>query len=478
MIRVSSVLAAAAVAIGSAVVPAASTARAASTCEAGWTAVGTSLCQLIVTASGTVTLPAGVATFDVLVAGGGGGGGGAQRSTTEWLTGATVYQYAGGGGGAGAVTLCKGVSLSGAVAVVIGDGGTGGSGAVAPASSSDGSDGTGSSIGTCAAAGGTGGQADNDSGVGGGAGGASGSGFDGGTSGGQAGFAGGGGGATQQGGYGDGSYGGNGGRGYSPVTSCFAGSNIELGVGGGGGANYAAHGGLSWSWDPATGTVISPGFDLKMSWSVGSQTWLPNNASPRVGGVGASGELFNVFEKFRAGDAGPNSGGGGGGGIGWQPWRYTDGNLYPSGGYPGGAGGSGVVILRYSIAGAPEISSVLTFADDATGGVAVRVFLSSISCDVSSVEVGDTICENITTEPSGAGATLDCVLPAGNYEGKQLSLTDGGGVATYTMPGSGGGTLPETGADIDVALPALCILVTGFGLFAVSRRCRTATRRW
>ena len=365
-------------------------------CPDGWLPVGDSECELLVLESGDVTMPAGVERVDALVVGGGGGGGGANLFDVEYVAPEGTFKaYAGGGGGAGEVTVCAGLEVTGTLVATIGLGGAGGDGAVDPATSTDGGDGDPSSIGDCSAAGGLGGQADSDPTAAGGSGGASGAGF----AGGPAFHVGNGGGGGGAGADGDGSApggGGNGGRGFCVTGGCFTGSQIELAMGGGGGSSYKAAGGLSFSWDWKSRTGGSGGLARRYIWNAGAQDWLliDDPQYPQIdSGDGASSSLLDTFEKFAAGNGGANSGGGGGGGVSWQPYRYSDGNLYRGDYFPGGDGGSGVVVLRYSTAGAPTIENALFFADPVTGSVTVNVRLSDVSCEVSSVMVGDTVCD-------------------------------------------------------------------------------------
>lgn len=408
-------------------------------CPDGWSAVGDSECELLVLESGDVTMPAGVERVDALVVGGGGGGGGANLFDVEFVSpGGTVKSYGGGGGGAGEVTVCAGLEITGTVAATVGLGGVGGDGAVDPAASTDGGDGEPSAIGACSAAGGFGGQSDSDPTAAGGAGGASGAGF----AGGPAYFAGNGGGGGGAGSDGDGSEparGGNGGRGYFVTGGCFTGSQIELAMGGGGGASYKVGGGVSFSWDWESRTAASGGNARKYVWNADAQDWLVIDAPQIDSGDGASSSLLDTYEKYAAGDGGANSGGGGGGGVSWQPYRDSDGILYRGDYFPGGDGGSGVVVLRYSTAGAPTIESAFFFADPVTGSVTVNVGLADLSCEVSSVMVGDTVCDEIAMVNE---LRLQCVLPAGEYDGATISVTDGGGTSVASLgggPGDGGG---------------------------------------
>jgi hypothetical protein len=108
-------------------------------CAEGWTTIDGTVCELTVTTSGSVTIPDGVPSVDIVAVVGGGGGGGVFAALPGLIS-------AGGGGGGGEVVNCLAVGLSGTVSVTVGEGGTGGGsnsdGAATPPSGADGSDGT------------------------------------------------------------------------------------------------------------------------------------------------------------------------------------------------------------------------------------------------------------------------------------------------------------------------------------------------
>ena len=403
-------------------------------CPDGWLPVGDAECELLVRASGDITLPDGVEHVDALVVGGGGGGGGANLNDVP--PGQGFKLYAGGGGGSGEVIVCTGVEISGTVSVEIGDGGAGGAGAIDPATSEDGDDGGASSIGDCTAAGGFGGEADSDPTVAGGTGGASGAGFDGGrvTAAGQGG---GGGGATAGGDDGWFGGGGSGGRALSVDRGCFSDSGISLGMGGGGGSTLLGKGGLNFSWDWDLRNAGSGASARQHRWDGSAQDWVQvSGVTLRDSGDGASATGNQNFVKYPAGNGGANSGSGGGGGVSWQAMLYSDGNTYPGKYYPGGAGGSGVVVLRYSTAGDPTIGSARASADPDSDGQIVTVDMTEMSCEVFSMTIDDVECPEITMPRERA---VQCALPAGNYVGALVTIRDGGGTASALIRGDSGG---------------------------------------
>lgn len=113
----------------------------------------TQLYEQVFTAPGTWTCPATTTHVDVLLVGGGGGGGGAVYAAFPYPTPAPRYMSAGGGGGGG-VRVVSGVPVSGPVPVLVGAGGAGGPGSGTPQYGSNGGD---SSFGPEAVGGGGGG---------------------------------------------------------------------------------------------------------------------------------------------------------------------------------------------------------------------------------------------------------------------------------------------------------------------------------
>lgn len=298
----------------------AAAAQAVSPCPGGYTVVSqagsTAVCELTFTSSTTWTPPAGVTTVDVLIVGGGGGGANGSRNGDP-------ATWGGGGGGGGQMRVVTNKAVAGSITVTVGAGGTngfagtaGGFSGFADDTASGGGGGSASRF-TSTLVGGsswtynrtatTGGSTVASSGL----------------------SAAGGGGGT--GGNGQSALnnarGGDGGAGLSPQqlnstvsTGLFASSTTVYGVGGGGGA---------WT---------TPGFG-------------------QVGGGGTGAKANGSQQAAQAGRT--NAGGGGGGGF--------DSNLSPTSN-PGGAGGSGVVVVRFTVAipptapGAPTITSVVAGA--------------------------------------------------------------------------------------------------------------------
>lgn len=246
------------------------------------------------------------AEVDVLLVGGGGGGGSRQ----------------GGGGGAGGVRVVTGITVSGDVPVTVGAGGAGGT------SGGRGSNGGDSSFGAEVAIGGGGGggrSADHD-GLSGGSGGGGAGARDGSTP------------SSTTGGSGTAGQGNAGGN----VTN--GGRNFVGGGGGGGAAgaganvdgsaassNPAANGGNgvtldSFGWGEAVGLGAPPA--VGGGGGGGRNSW--GSGGPGTGGIGGGG----AGSKTGPGESGtPNTGGGGGGSF-----RDSD---------AGGAGGSGLVVVRW-----------------------------------------------------------------------------------------------------------------------------------
>lgn len=255
----------------------------------------------VFTSGGIFTPPSGVTEVDVLVVGGGGGGGSA-----------TGFANAGaGGGGAGGVVYEQAypvTPLSG-VSITVGAGGNGGA-----AGNNSGSTGSASLFGSLTALGGGGGIGGNGNGVAGGSGG---------------GARGGTGGAGNQPGSASGGFGNKGGDGGGGAPAGSA-------AGGGGGA-----GGAGQDRAGTAGEAGGNGGIGLLSDITGTPTYYAggggggaaqNNGPVGTGGNGGGGNGGNNTTAPLAGTA--NRGGGGGGGNNAQV---------------GAAGGSGVVIVRYSL---------------------------------------------------------------------------------------------------------------------------------
>jgi prepilin-type N-terminal cleavage/methylation domain-containing protein len=238
--------------------------------------------------SGTdFVVPSGSLDVDVLVVGGGGSGGSGH----------------GGGGGAGGIVYEPSLSISGNYTVVVGDGG-----ASAPESYILGSSGGDSSFGAYTASGGGGGGAANNSHS---------EGFDGGC---------GGGGGYQSGAGGTGSQGYNGGS---------AGGDQGGVTGGGGGMGGA---GQSGDDNPSGGNGgIGIDYSSIFGTGVGDSGWF---------GGGGGGNKWTIAVGGTGGQGGGGNGAGGGGTT-TSGLSNTGGGGGGAHGEASGAGGSGIVIVRY-----------------------------------------------------------------------------------------------------------------------------------
>lgn len=250
------------------------------------------------TSSGTWTVPASVASVNVLVVAGGGAGSG----------------NAGGGGGAGGVihNTAYAVTPGATITVTVGAGGT--------VVSGYGNNGGNSSFGSLTAIGGGAGGTYSYGGASGGSGGGGGSGESGDLA------AGAGGAGTSGQGY-AGAHGQLGDTGGSPTP--------DVGGGGGGSGGYGTIDGGGGTYTVHFGTAYAAG---------GGGGGCPDGGTPGGGagaGDGASGNASG-------GAAAPNSGSGGGGGGGYA-------------GNAGGAGGSGIVIVTW-VTPIPSITSSLAVA--------------------------------------------------------------------------------------------------------------------
>jgi hypothetical protein len=255
--------------------------------------------------SGTFTPLATLSCESIVVAGGGGGGNGSGG---------------GGGGGAGGLVYTASNSLTAsAYAVTVGAGGAGGIGGTA---NLGGTSGANSILNAVTATGGGGGGAGSATGKNGGSGGGSQWGV----------VAVGGLGISGQGNNGGGSdqnfsnYGGGGGGGAGAVGGNSV-DNVRAGSGGIGSSVYS-------SWGSATTTGILSSTLYYYAGGGGSGSNDGGGGGPGAGGIGGGGAGGNSTTTSTAGTA--NTGGGGGGG----------GSSYRV----GGAGGSGIVIIRYTMA--------------------------------------------------------------------------------------------------------------------------------
>ena len=278
------------------------------------------------TSSGTFSVPSGVTAVDVLVVAGGAGGGGAPQ--------------AGGGGGAGGLIYRPGFTVTpgGTITVTVGDGGAGGSGN--PSAPGDaypgrkGGTGQDSVFGTLTAKGGGGGGTHpnasptaqgNPGGSGGGGGARSG---------------GSGGSATQpsqpgeSGNYGFGNPGGNSKPESSPSLDA-AGGGGGAGGAGGNGANdpgRSGDGGVGKAYTIADGTTSV----FYAGGGAGGIDYCGPGARNGGGVGGQGGGGTGGYNPNTAAQAGTANRGGGGGGAGFCASNYQS-----------GAGGKGIVIVRY-----------------------------------------------------------------------------------------------------------------------------------
>jgi hypothetical protein len=247
---------------------------------------GYSVVQFTTVGTSSWTVPAGVTSVEYLVVGGGGGGG---------------YQQGGGGGGGGLLTGNLSVTQGSSISVTVGAGGTGGN-----SSSMAGGNGGASSFSTISVTGGGGGGSNAVNGKNGGSGGGEG---------------------INPGTYGTGISG----QGYNGGDH--EGTTVDGGGGGGGagavGSNstgtYAGNGGVGRASD-ITGTSV-----YYAGGGGGGNFYAGYYAGSGGNGGGGAGSLSGI------GSSGTNGKGGGGGGGGQVNLTL----------YNGGAGGSGIVIVRY-----------------------------------------------------------------------------------------------------------------------------------
>ena len=278
------------------------------------------------TSSGTFSVPSGVTTVDVLVVAGGGGGAG----------GGSGYG-SGGGGGAGGLVFFPGATVTpgGTVSVTVGCGGGAPGGPFANAQNARGCSGSDSVFGASpspgitaaitAKGGGTGGGglcSGNRPGVSGGSGG--GAGAFGPSTGGSATQ------PTQPGNSGAYGFGNSGGSLSQPASGAGGGGAGAAGSNGGGG--QTGTGGIGKAYTIADGTT-----SVYYAGGGGGGAHGPTGPATEVsGGQGGGGTSGNSSNSVTAQDGQANKGGGGGGG-----------GENPSGNSPAGAGGKGIVIVRY-----------------------------------------------------------------------------------------------------------------------------------
>jgi hypothetical protein len=349
------------------------------------------------TASGTFHVTNGSGDIEVLIVAGGGGGGGTNTDETE-----------GGGGGGGGVHHVPSTPVSaGSYAVVVGDGGAN----VAISAGTSGSD---SSFDVFTATGGGGGGEPDSAqpGLAGGSGGGGGSTTFG------AGESVGGAGTTDQGNAGgDGVFG-----------------NPKRGGGGGGGSAAGNIGGT------VAGTNGDGGAGYTSDISGTTQTYAGGGGGGR-GGAGGTGGGAAGGAGARGADGTTNTGGGGGG--------SSDGTSTP---FPGGDGGSGVVIVRYSLTAAFTPSPITATGGTITDidGFRVHTFTDSGTFEITAGQ--DTVTQ-LLVGGGGAGGGVDgagvgCgggggggVVPSSDVMtvGSFAVVVGAGGVGADTAPGASGG---------------------------------------
>jgi len=316
------------------------------------------------TSSGTITFPRSV-NVAVLVVGGGGAGG-------SWV--------GGGGGGGGIIYEASHAVTAQSYSVVIGIGGQ-------PVSNADGANGGNSVFDTITAHGGGGGGANTNKGVDGGSGGGSGN--------------------VMTIDYGDGISGeGNHGG---------VGDNSTSGGGGGGKGENGNTDGQGYGGDGAAYTISG----ISTYYGGGGGGWvngLDANIKPGGdGGGGAGGSNSLLGGTLRGADGAANTGGGGGGGV------------YTGFGFPGGAGGSGVVIIRYLTSDFASGSNIL-FRTKSTGSPTGGTITTDGLYTVHKFTSGGTI----TFPRSGNVA----VLVVGGGGGGGSNLGGGGGAGGFVYNSS------------------------------------------
>ncbi|MFA5086209.1 MAG: DUF2341 domain-containing protein [Candidatus Paceibacterota bacterium] len=249
------------------------------------------------TGSTTWTPPTGVSSAEYLVVAGGGSGG-------SWI---------GGGGGAGGVRTGTASSLSGNITITVGAGG-------ASVTNTRGNNGSNSLFGSISATGGGGGGTNAEEALKNGSNGGSG----------------GGGGYYNAAGTGGA---GNAG-GYSPVEGYAGGEGYKTGAyysGGGGGAGGPGQSGSTLTCNGGAG-VSSLIYGTSIDYGGGGGGCFDSGGGAGGTGGGGSGGISSAT-------AGTNGRGGGGGGV-------------RTNGYASGAGGSGIVVIKYSLAAPPTVTNL------------------------------------------------------------------------------------------------------------------------
>jgi len=295
--------------------------------------------------------------------GGGGGGGGVLIGTAPIAVGSTSVTV--GGGGAGGYPGVNGLSSSIGSSIVAVGGGGGGSGSGAAGAQGGGSGGGGGAY-AAAASGGSG---------------TSGQGYQGGNSVGLnsvlVAAGGGGGGGTGQ----TAVVGWQAGAGGLGINSSISGSPTNYAAGGGGGGENYSNGG--WTYAGAGG-----------------------------GASGGDGGLYTNGNPAPAG-----RGGGGGGGGGSQPNNFSG---------LGGAGGSGIVILRY--VGAPKATGGTITQ---VGGYTIHTFTGNGTFSIGSTNSGPTAMNDSVVAPSGLPLTFDPRVNDTDPNGDSLTII------AFSAPGYG-----------------------------------------
>lgn len=319
------------------------------------------------TSSGTFTANSGSGNVEVLTVAGGGGGGG----------------WGGGGGGGGVIYNSSYAITPGNITVTIGAGGAAGTSGYTV-----GGNGNNSVFGSLTAIGGGGGGAWSTQ---------------------AAGNGGSGGGGSGVGSFGTGTAGQGNNGGAAPGTTQ---STPYLGHGGGGGAGAAGQG-------PMVGVTGGAG-GIGLSYSIsGTTTYYgggggghspgENNAAVALGGLGGGGNGGNYYNNLPAYSGTANTGGGGGG-------NYGDATR------PIGAGGSGIVIVRYPTGGYPNSGYVSNGTGlDATGG----------TITTSGDYTIHTFTSNGTFTPSESGNVEALVVAGGGGGGMDMGGGGGGGGVIY-----------------------------------------------
>jgi len=295
------------------------------------------------TADGNLTIPAGGVTADIFMVAGGGGGGGGNNAPS----------YGGSGGGGGGLLEGSSISLNaGTYTVTVGAGGagalTGSATAGVNTSISEGTWGTATAIG-------------------------------------------GGGGTIATAPYPNtGNAGGSGGGGSSRADGGPAGAEIPGGAGNQGNSNgltgYGNGGGFGFDHNPSG---LGAGGGGGGAGTVGGDA--TGETLARAGGVGRSSDLNGSLRTYSRGGWGAAQSAAGGGPAAQRIGRANTGNgggAGMAGNNPGGAGGSGIVVVKYTLLDSPQTlfvsdgSGSVSSVDSGWGGV--QVLLSSQTASNSS----------------------------------------------------------------------------------------------